>query len=417
MNLKELYQLYSKNHRIDTDTRNIRKGSLFFGLKGDRFNGNHFAKQALEKGAAFSVIDEKEFEIPGATILVEDVLKTLQELARYHRRQLGIPILGITGSNGKTTTKELINAVLQTQFKTIATEGNLNNHIGVPLTLLSFTSETEIGIVEMGANHQKEIEFLCSICEPDIGYITNFGKAHLEGFGGIEGVIKGKSELYDYLRKHQKTVLVNTHDSKQIELTQGIKSIELSDSVIKASEQPFLELVYQNQRICTKLVGTYNLANINAAISMGNYFQISLENIIAGIEHYTPSNNRSQMIEKDSNTLLMDAYNANPSSTKLALQNFNTIDHHKKVVILGDMFELGDTSVKEHQYIVDFCETLKLHRLIFVGKYYTQTTAKESYVDLTSLSKELDSHPLENCFVLIKGSRGMALEKVVPLIP
>ena len=417
MNLKELYQLYSKNHRIDTDTRNIRKDSLFFGLKGDRFNGNHFAKQALDKGAAFSVIDEKEFEIPGATILVENVLKTLQELARYHRRQLGIPILGITGSNGKTTTKELINAVLQTQFKTIATEGNLNNHIGVPLTLLSFTSETEIGIVEMGANHQKEIEFLCSICEPDIGYITNFGKAHLEGFGGIEGVIKGKSELYGYLRQHQKTVLVNTSDSKQIELTQGIKSIELSDSVIKTSEQPFLEVVYQNQRICTKLVGTYNLANINAAISMGDYFQISLENIIAGIENYTPSNNRSQMIEKESNTLLMDAYNANPSSTKLALQNFNTIDHHKKVVILGDMFELGDTSVKEHQHIVDFCETLELHRLIFVGKYYSQTSAKESYVDLTSLSKELSSHPLKNCFVLIKGSRGMALEKVVPLIP
>ena len=417
MNLKELHQLYSKNYRIDTDTRNIRKDSIFFALKGERFNGNHFAKQALEKGAAYCVIDEKEFEIPGATILVEDVLNTLQELARYHRRELGIPIIGITGSNGKTTTKELINAVLQTQFKTSATEGNLNNHIGVPLTLLSFSPDIEIGIVEMGANHQKEIEFLCSICEPDIGYITNFGKAHLEGFGGIEGVIKGKSELYAYLRQHQKTVLVNTHDPKQIELTQGIERFELSDSVIKASEQPFLEVVYQNQHICTKLVGAYNLANINAAISMGDYFQISLENIIAGIENYAPSNNRSQLIKKVSNALLMDAYNANPSSTKLALQNFNTIEHHKKVVILGDMFELGESSIKEHQNIVDFCENLELHRLIFVGKHYAQTTAKESYTDLPALIKELTSHPLEDCFVLIKGSRGMALEKLVPLIP
>jgi len=285
------------------------------------------------------------------------------------------------------------------------------------LTLLSFTPETEIGIVEMGANHQKEIEFLCSICQPDIGYITNFGKAHLEGFGGMEGVIKGKSELYTYLRKDQKTALINTNDPKQIELTEGIERFELSHSVIKTSDQPFLKVIYQNQLICTKLLGAYNLANINAAISLGKYFQISQENIIAGIENYTPSNNRSQMIEKKSNTLLMDAYNANPTSTKLALQNFSSIDHQKKVVILGDMFELGDASFREHQNIVDFCETLELHRVIFVGKNYIQTTAEERYPDLLSLNKKLASHPLKNCFVLIKGSRGMALEKVVALIP
>ena len=416
MNIKEIYHLYLKYPFIDTDTRNIRKGALFFALKGDRFNGNHFAKKALEEGAAYCVVDEKEFEIPGATILVENVLKTLQELANYHRRQLGIPIIAITGSNGKTTTKELINAVLETQFKTDATQGNLNNHIGVPLTLLSFTAKTEIGIVEMGANHQKEIEFLCSICDPDIGYITNFGKAHLEGFGGIEGVIRGKSELYTYLKEHRKMALVNSKDPKQVALSQGIESFELNDSVIHTSEKAFLEILYHDQIIHTKLVGSYNLDNINAAISMGKYLCITQENIIAGIENYTPSNNRSQMIKKDSNTILLDAYNANPSSTRLALDNFNKIKHHSKIVILGDMFELGDSSVKEHQNIVDFCETLELNRLIFVGKHYSRTTARESYADLASLTKKLTSHPLKNSFVLIKGSRGMILERIVALI-
>lgn len=411
-----MYQLYVKNHLIDTDTRNTRKGSLFFALKGDRFNGNNFAKKALEEGAAYSVIDEKEFEIPGATILVEDVLQTLQELANYHRRQLGIPIIAITGSNGKTTTKELINAVLETKFKTGATQGNLNNHIGVPLTLLSFTDKTEIGIVEMGANHQKEIEFLCSICEPDIGYITNFGKAHLEGFGGIEGVIKGKSELYAYLKEHQKMALVNSKDSKQVALTKDLKIFELNDSVIQASKKAFLDVLYRDQVIRTKLVGTYNLDNINAAISIGEYFKISPKHLIAGIENYTPSNNRSQMIEKKSNTILLDAYNANPSSTKLALDNFNKIKHHSKIVILGDMFELGGASEKEHENMVRFCKTLALHRCIFVGENYLKTSAKEKYIDLASLTKELVSQPIQNSYILIKGSRGMTLERIVNLI-
>ena len=416
MNIEDLYSLYTKNYLVDTDTRTIRSTSIFFALKGDNFNGNLFAKKALELGASYCVIDEAEYEIKGATILVNNVLETLQSLATYHRQKLGIPIIGITGSNGKTTTKELILAVLKTQFKAAATQGNLNNHIGVPLTLLSFTNETEIGVVEMGANHQKEIEFLATICEPDLGYITNFGKAHLEGFGGEEGVIKGKSELYTYLREHHKTVLINPEDPIQLKLTSSLNRIVLNNEITIQSTQPYLMVHYNNQEIKTQLVGAYNETNIKAAISIGEYYGVTESNIIPAIEGYHPTNNRSQLIKKKSNTLLLDAYNANPTSTLVALDNFNSIKHSSKVAILGDMFELGDYAFDEHQKIVTYCKTLDIHRCIFVGKEYHNTTASEKYENFEKLKTEITKSPLKNSYVLIKGSRGMFLERLLEVI-
>ena len=416
MNIEALYQIYSSNYLITTDTRDIKRGAIFFSLQGDHFNGNKFAEIAIQKGAKYAVIDDIDYQIKGKTILVNNVLETLQKLANYHRKQLKIPIIGITGSNGKTTTKELIHAVLKTQFNTGATKGNLNNHIGVPLTLLSFTNKTEIGIVEMGANHQKEIEFLSSICEPDVCYITNFGKAHLEGFGGIEGVIKGKSELYTYLKKNNKLVFIDANDAKQLELTNTMERISLDSSISISSSQPYISLNYKNQIIDTQLIGTYNLNNLKAAISIGEYYKVSEKNIIRGINNYTPTNNRSQVIEKKSNTIVMDAYNANPTSTRLALENFNEIDHNNKIVILGDMFELGEDTEHEHQNIVNLCDTLNLNRCIFVGKHYGKTSAEDKYVTVASLKKCITTTPLEKSYILIKGSRGMSLEQLLKCI-
>ena len=416
MNIKDLYQKYLKNYLVATDTRTIRKNALFFSLKGENFNGNTFAENAIELGASYAIIDENAYEIKGKTILVDNVLKTLQALANYHRKQLAIPIIGITGSNGKTTTKELLQAVLQTQFNTKATLGNLNNHIGVPLTILSFTNETEIGIVEMGANHQKEIEFLCTICEPDLGYITNFGKAHLEGFGGIEGVIKGKSELYTYLKENNKISFVNANDALQVQLTTNLNSVVLNNTISTSAIQPFLAVKYKDQVIHTHLVGAYNVDNLKAAISIGEYFTISQENIISAIKNYIPTNNRSQIIKKKNNTILMDAYNANPSSTMVALDNFSKTNHQKKIVILGDMFELGDYSTKEHQNIVDYCNTLHLDMCIFVGKAYSKTSAIEKYENFESLKEKIKQTPFKNCYILIKGSRGMSLERLSEVI-
>jgi len=416
MNIEALYQIYSSNYLITTDTRDIKRDAIFFSLQGDHFNGNKFAEIAIQKGAKYAVIDDIHYQIKGKTILVNNVLETLQKLANYHRKQLKISIIGITGSNGKTTTKELIHAVLKTQFNTGATKGNLNNHIGVPLTLLSFTNKTEIGIVEMGANHQKEIEFLSSICEPDVGYITNFGKAHLEGFGGIEGLIKGKSELYTYLKKNNKLVLIDADNVKQLELTNTMERISLDSSINISSTQPYISLNYKNQIIDTQLIGTYNLNNLKAAISIGEYYKVSEKNIIRGINNYTPTNNRSQVIEKKSNTIVMDAYNANPTSTRLALENFNEIDHKNKIVILGDMFELGEDTEHEHQNIVNLCDTLNLNRCIFVGKHYGKTSAEEKYLTVEYLKECITTTPLEKGYILIKGSRGMSLEQLLECI-
>ena len=416
MEIQDLYALYTQSYLVDTDTRKIRRGSIFFALKGDNFNGNKFVNAALEKGARYCVIDQEQYALEGKTILVEDVLSTLQKLANYHRNQLNIPIVSLTGSNGKTTTKELIHSVLKTQYKAHANLGNLNNHIGVPLTLLSFDNTTEIGIVEMGANHQKEIEFLSSIAEPDYGYITNFGKAHLEGFGGIEGVIKGKSELYTFLSENDKTVFVNQQDEKQLELTQDIQRILFEENIKLTSTHPYLELSYSNLNIKTHLTGSYNFPNIIAAITIGQYFNISQENIKKSIENYIPENNRSQIIQKEENTILLDAYNANPSSVSLALENFHLLEHSNKVVILGDMFELGASAKEEHQSMVDLTNKLAFNRSIFVGKNYYVTNAEEKFETFESLKSHLTQHPITGAYFLIKGSRGMALERLLTLI-
>ena len=417
MKIKDIHSLYSKHFLIDTDTRRIRENSIFFSLKGENFNGNKFAKKALDLGAKYAIIDEKEYNTHPNLILVDNVLETLQNLAKYHRNLLKTTIIGLTGSNGKTTTKELINAILSKKYNTVATKGNLNNHIGVPLTLLSMTPETEIGIVEMGANHQKEIAFLCSICKPDFGYITNFGKAHLEGFGGIEGVIKGKSELYTYLEKNNKTAFINTKDNIQVEKTEKTNTITFNKNLSFLEVNPFVKLSFNSLHVQSNLIGEYNYTNIAIACTIGNYFKVSDLEIKEAIEKYVPNNNRSQIIKKPSNEIILDAYNANPSSMIAALDNFSSINEKNKTVILGDMFELGTTSFKEHQHIVERVEKLDFNNSLFVGEYFHQTKTKnklfKTYEDLLIYLK---NNPLKNQSILIKGSRGMRLERLLDII-
>ena len=418
MKIEDIYQLYTQHFLVDTDTRTIRKNTIFFALKGDNFNGNAFAEEALKQGASYAIIDEEKYNNHPHTILVDDVLETLQALAQYHRQELAIPIIGLTGSNGKTTTKELINAVLSTKYKTSATKGNLNNHIGVPLTLLSMTPQTEFGIVEMGANHHKEIEFLCSIANPDFGYITNFGKAHLEGFGSVEGVIEAKSELYTYLKKNHKTVFVNTNDKIQVEKTTAMNVVPLSNSLEFVDANPFVKIQFKNERIQTHLIGNYNFSNIAVAITIGEHFNISLENTKNALENYEPTNNRSQILKtKNNNIIILDAYNANPTSMKAALDNFSALKSDAKIAILGDMFELGKDSEKEHQFICDYCKKLGLKNVLFVGELFNQTTTEfKKFQSFELLKNYLEHSPFKNQHLLIKGSRGMALERILDFI-
>jgi UDP-N-acetylmuramoyl-tripeptide--D-alanyl-D-alanine ligase len=418
MKINRIYALYTKHYLVDTDTRTIRKNTLFFALKGAHFNGNKFASDALENGADYAIIDEKAFQINDKTILVANVLDTLQKLANYHRLQLKAPIIAITGSNGKTTTKELINCVLSEKYNITATTGNLNNHIGVPLTLLSMTPKTEIGIVEMGANHQKEIEFLCAIAQPNFGYITNFGKAHLAGFGGIQGVIKGKSELYGFLKENKKIVFINIDDKIQVEKTKNIKSVCFNDENLQFIEaNPFVKLHHKNTIIHTNLIGKYNYTNIAAAITIGAYFKISDHEIKEAIENYTPKNNRSQIIETINNKIILDAYNANPSSMIVALENFASIKAASKVVILGDMFELGEESSAEHQAIIDLATSFNFDKKLFVGENFSLGKTNElQFKTYQDLEEYLNKNPLENQSILIKGSRGMALERILDVI-
>ena len=418
MNIEELYKLYCTSYLVDTDTRKIRKGSIYFALKGENFNGNEFALEALKNGANFAIIDDPIFNTHSKIILVKNVLETLQKLANFHRKKFNIPIISLTGSNGKTTTKELINAVLSQKYKTTATIGNLNNHIGVPITLLSMTPTTEIGIIEMGANHLKEIDFLCGISEPNFGYITNFGKAHLEGFGSVEGVIIGKSELYNFLRNTNGTAFLNEDDEIQLKQAVEIKSIPFNKNSIQFIEaNPFVKIQFKNTQIESKLIGNYNYTNIAAAITIGNYFKVSVENIKNAIENYIPTNNRSQIIEKGTSKIILDAYNANPTSMQAALENFNQLKDSHKIVFLGDMFELGKESKKEHQKIVDLATSYNFEKVYLIGKAFSTTNVKNAFVyDSFEVFKTSNKQfQINNTTVLIKGSRGMALERLLNL--
>lgn len=418
MNIEQLYKLYSQTYLVDTDSRKIRKGSIYLALKGEKFNGNKFAIDALNRGSTYAVIEEEKYNTHPNIIIVKNVLETLQQLANFHRKQLNTPIISLSGSNGKTTTKELINIVLSKKLNTTATIGNLNNHIGVPLTLLGMTPETEIGIVEMGANHLKEIDFLCKIAEPNYGHITNYGKAHLEGFGSFEGIIKGKSELYDFLRKTNGIAFINSNDEIQVKKSIGINSITFNKNSIQFIEaNPFVKVQYKKIVIESKLIGKYNYNNIAAAIAIGNYFKVSVENIKSAIESYIPINNRSQIIKKGTSKIILDAYNANPSSMQAALENFSQLKANNKIVFLGDMFELGADSEIEHQKIAEIVAAYNFQKVYLIGKAFSTVSVKNAFIyDSFDNFKSSNKYiKINNSIILIKGSRGMALERVLDL--
>ena len=427
MQISELHTLFLSCQSIVIDTRKVQPNSMFVALKGERFDANTFANEALEKGASFVIIDNASYFIDERTILVNNCLETLQELATYHRKHLRIPIIALTGSNGKTTTKELIYSVLSKKYNVTATVGNLNNHIGVPLTLLSFSDKTEMGIVEMGANHQKEIAFLSEIAQPDFGYITNFGKAHLEGFGGVEGVIKGKCELYDYINKHNKKVFVNCDDAIQNEKTTALNRITFSEiettafSYIKSVKaNPLVVVEFENVTVNSHLIGLYNANNINAAIAMGLYFGVPTNEIKSAIESYIPDNNRSQLLKKGSNEIILDAYNANPSSMKVAFENFIQLENKNKIMILGDMFELGDESNEEHAKLIQMMAPIQSVQCIFIGSFFYANKIESDnllfFKDFDVFSNYIKNNVPAEAFILIKGSRGMSLERTLDYI-
>ncbi|OYD45691.1 UDP-N-acetylmuramoyl-tripeptide--D-alanyl-D-alanine ligase [Sphingobacterium cellulitidis] len=434
MLIDQLYQIYKEFPKVCTDTRQISKDCLFFALKGDNFNGNSFADQALEAGAKYVVLDDPEFykEDP-AYILVDDVLSSLQDLARFHRKHLKMPFIGITGTNGKTTSKELLNSVLSQKYHTYATKGNLNNHIGVPLTILSLTEDIEIAIVEMGANHVHEIEFLCGISNPTHGFITNVGKAHLEGFGSFEGVMQAKGELYDYLNANQGQIYIQGDNEYLLQMAanRNLKDViyygfteknQIQGGLVVAD--PFLTIFWKNkddaerQEVKTNLTGAYNIENMLAAVALGKTFGLSTEQINAGLGNYVPQNNRSQISKTDKNTIIADYYNANASSMAAALGNLDVIQADRKVAILGDMFEMGDQSEVEHRKVIEKAKSLNLDRLIFVGKaFYAQRDDQASYFESTdALKEDLVENPLDDYLILLKASRGMAFEKLMEVL-
>ncbi|HAE30749.1 MAG TPA: UDP-N-acetylmuramoyl-tripeptide--D-alanyl-D-alanine ligase [Flavobacteriales bacterium] len=420
-----IYDEYLSSSGVCTDTRKIEANCLFFALKGDNFDGNQFVDEALNKGAKMAVIDDPSKQVAGKTILVHDTLLALQDLAKIHRTRLSIPIIGLTGSNGKTTTKELIASVLGTTHNVFATEGNLNNHIGVPLSILSINKDHEIAIIEMGANHQKEIQFLSEIAQPDYGLITNIGRAHLEGFGGIEGVTKGKKELYDYIESSDGTLFVNAADPKLVEIKPNVKTLyyggnaPITGSSIDADDFLRFELTVKQEKIVveTQLVGDYNLSNALAAACIGAQFNLGIKDIQKGLENYVPSNHRSQLIKTSNNRVVLDAYNSNPSSVEVAIKNFSKREDEQKLVVLGDMLELGDESHSEHSKIIHLLEELHLDSIL-VGSQFG-LVEQQSFIhfeDAKQTLSYLQGNPIKGKIILIKGSRGIQLETILPAL-
>lgn len=424
LTIDSLYSHFLKHKLVSTDSRKIDLNCIFFALKGDNFNGNLFAENALKKGAAYAIVDEEIDSKNSQILIVEDVLKCLQDFATRYRREFDIPIIAITGSNGKTTTKELLASVLSTSFNTHYTKGNFNNHIGVPLTLLQLNSAHRIAIIEMGANHIGEIDALCRIAEPTHGMITNIGKAHLEGFGGLEGVKRAKGELFDYLADHHGVAFVNRSEPSLLELvnTRKIKGINFSE---QSKNGGFVDFALEQHQefiavrvdyfdgvsyiLNTQLQGVYNLPNVLNAVCIGVYFRVAKNKIKESIESYLPQNNRSQIVVKGSNKFLLDAYNANPSSMMLSIENFKKVEHANKIVILGDMYELGEYTDQEHKSIADLALKSGFDKVIFVGEYFPQN----DFRDVEALKNWFLTQKYENTFFLIKGSRGVALEKML----
>jgi UDP-N-acetylmuramoyl-tripeptide--D-alanyl-D-alanine ligase len=426
VSIQHIHKIFLDSKGVCTDSRKDVREKLFFALSGENFNGNIFAEQAVKNGAAAAVIDDPAFKKNDKFILVENTLDTLQKLARFHREQFNIPFIGITGTNGKTTTKELVAAVLASRFSIIATRGNYNNHIGVPLTLLSVRPDTEIAVIEMGANHRGEIKALCEIARPTHGIITNIGKAHLEGFGSFEGVVKTKSELYDFLKKNNGTAFVNAKDSLLTELSKDLRRVlygsqEAVVSGSVTSRFPFLKVDIRAGKdhfeVATKLYGDYNLPNILAAVTAGHHFGVHADRIKSALESYVPANNRSQITQTKKNTVILDAYNANPVSLSKAIETFHDAGFKNPCLIIGDMFELGESSPDEHQKIVQLLEDKGFKCVFLAGKDFKKT--KNNFITFESVEKAIEyftKHPLENKTVLLKGSRGMHLEKLLPLL-
>ena len=427
MNIQKIHKLFLVSNSVSIDSRNIKPNDVFFAIKGLNFDGNKFAVQAIENGASHVISDDLEIsKISDKIIYVNDSIQTLQELANFHRKFIDTKIIAITGSNGKTTSKELIFSVLKSRYKTIATKGNLNNHLGVPLTILTMNKETEIGIVEMGANHLKEIEFLCKIVEPDFGYITNFGNAHLEGFKSLEGVIIGKSELYTYLRDNDKVIFYNSENLKQSSILNNYSnsfsfgSNSKSNCILnKLKSKNCISIKYNEESIVSNIYGDYNFENISIAIAIGCYFKIGVEQIKKGVESYLPENNRSQILKKRNNTIILDAYNANPSSMDLAISSFDNINTTNKMIIAGDMFELGQESNKYHQQIINYLEKLTNTLTYVVGVNFCKTNHSKkikSFPSTKELINNISKLNISNYSILIKGSRTMQLEKIVEFI-
>ena len=424
--IETIYQHYQKTYKVSTDSRKIEQDAVFFALKGENFDANDFALQVAKQGTASLVVaDRKDLPKHERILVVDDTLKTLQDLAAYHRQQMKATVLSITGTNGKTTTKELIASVLAKKYNIIHTIGNLNNHIGVPLTLLNIRPETEIAVVEMGANHPGEIDFLCRIADPDFGLITNIGKAHLEGFGSFEGVTKTKTELYRHIKTHGKAVFVNQGNPLLWEQSVGIERISYGrhcaadTPVAPAKCDPYLGVFWKKCLIQTHLVGSYNFENVAAAIGVGHYFKVDENDIIEALEQYTPTNSRSQVIETQKNRILMDAYNANPTSMSAALINFANIREEQHLLILGDMRELGLASEEEHRNILALMKELGFKEAFLVGQNfctYNDNPNWKTFGKVEELCQHLESHPIEGKHILVKGSRGIQLEKVLPLM-